>query len=80
MTCHEMAQVVYWYCKKKPSTKEEIQIHSLIRSSKQCQAFLIKMRRCYEKGELNMSYGEIPDELMEAITPLIRKASIPIAC
>jgi len=80
MTCAQAAQLLYWYSKKEAVSKEEYLLQDLFGGSRQGREFLSKLQLRFEAGDLDLSYGEIPSEFMEALASILQKEPMPIAC
>ncbi len=80
MTCSEMACLIFGYWKRDPQSQEEKLLKQHIRDCDDCQRFIRSMGERFGNGESEVSCGEIPNELLEALSSLIQKEHIIFRC
>lgn len=71
MTCNEAAHLIYQFCEQKPA-REARELRRHLQVCQKCRQFIEQLGERFRMGELNVSCGEIPDELIEALSRIMR--------
>jgi len=72
MTCNEAAQLIYQFCENRPSSEEIREVRKHVGICQRCREFIEGLRKRFEIGDSNVSCGEIPDELIESLSRIMR--------
>ena len=72
MTCTETADIIYKFCEERPSSQEERELRDHLGVCEKCRDFIEQLGKRFQLGDFNVSCGEIPNELIEALSRIMR--------